>query len=219
VTFWRRVRDGELIVYVLNIKLHPRIFLKGAKFSDFAIASLGDDAEYSEVNSGHIGLLLRRHSHIRLRIALKSHLVVISMVLGQKLWEGKGKSGGAGFIKSIDMNGVTSVFTWSVQLKGMGTAKGVDGNLNVTAKSMMPPKGVSAAKDQGILMTSTGDMAVVKGFDLMKMMGPNPASVGLYSFMTMSPKLAWMNDLIALVTFEALDPMWETFNMTIYEWK
>jgi hypothetical protein len=142
------------------------------------------------------------------------------MVLGQKLWEGKGKSGGAGFIKSIDMNGVTSVFTWSVQLKGMGTAKGVDGNLNVTAKSMMPPKGVSAAKDQGIFMTSTGDMVVVKGFDLMKMtMGANPSSVGLYAFMTMSSKLAWMNDLIALVTFEALDPMWQEFAMTVYEWK
>ena len=142
------------------------------------------------------------------------------MVLGQKLWEGKGKTGGQGFIKSIGMEGVVSMFTWSVQLKGMGTAKGVDCNLNVTAKSMTPPRGVSAAKDQGMMMTTAGDMAVVKGFDLMKMtMGKNPSSVGLYSFMTMSEKLGWMNDLIALVTFEALDPMWQEFNMTIYEWK
>jgi hypothetical protein len=142
------------------------------------------------------------------------------MVLGQKLWEGKGKNGTTSFIKSMSMEGVESVFTWSVQLKGMGTAKGVDGNINVTATSMMPPKGVAASKDQGIFMTSTGDMAVLKGFDLMKMtMGANPTSVGLYTFMTMSPKLAWMNDLIALVTFEALDPMWENFTMTIYEWK
>jgi hypothetical protein len=43
VTFSRRVKDGELKVYALNIKLHPRIFLKGAKFSDFAVAALGDD--------------------------------------------------------------------------------------------------------------------------------------------------------------------------------
>jgi hypothetical protein len=141
------------------------------------------------------------------------------VVIGQKLWEGKGKSSGTSFIKSIDMNCVTSVFTWSVQLKGLGTAKGVDGNINVTAESTMPPKGVSAANDQGMFMTSTGDMIVVKGFDLMRMMSGNAASVGLYTFMTMSPKLAWMNDLIALVTFEALDPMWDTFNMTIYEWK
>ena len=37
--------------------------------------------------------------------------------------------------------------------------------------------------------------------------------------MTMSEKLGWLNDLIGLVTFEALDPMWQEFNMTIYEWK
>ncbi len=142
------------------------------------------------------------------------------MVIGQKLWEGKGKSGGPGFIKSITMEGVESMFTWSVQLKGMGSAKSVDCSINVTAKSMTPPKGVSGAEDQGMLMTATGDMAIVKGFDLMKMtVGKNPSSVGLYKFMTMSEKLAWLNDLIALVTFEALDPMWQEFNMTIYEWK
>lgn len=142
------------------------------------------------------------------------------MVLGQKLWEGKGKSGGQGFIKSISMEGVESMFTWNAQVKGMGTAKGLDGSINVTAKSWNPPKGVSGAKDQGIMMMTNGEMAVVRGFDLMKMtMGKNPSSVGLYSFMTMSEKLAWMNDLIAVVTFEALDPMWQEFSMTIYEWK
>src|SRR3989339_225422 len=141
------------------------------------------------------------------------------MVLGQKLWEGKGKTGGQGFIKNISAEGVTSMFTWMAQLKGFGPAKGVDCNINVTAVSKTPPKGVSAAKDKGMLMTMTGDMAVLKGYDLMKMtMGKNPSSVGLYSFMTMSEKLGWLNDLIALVTFEALDPMWQEFNMTIYEW-
>jgi hypothetical protein len=60
----------------------------------------------------------------------------------------------------------------------------------------------------------------LKSFDLMKMaMGGKPAAVGLMSFMTMSEKLGWMNDVIALVTFEALDPMWEQSNITIYEWK
>jgi hypothetical protein len=118
------------------------------------------------------------------------------------------------------MESVTSIFSWMAQVKGMGRAKGVDGNINVTAKSMMPPKGVGAAKDQGVFMTMTGDMGVLKGFDLMKMtMGSKPTSVGLWSFMTMSEKLSWMNDLIAIVTFEALDPMWTEFNITIWEWK
>jgi hypothetical protein len=140
------------------------------------------------------------------------------MVLGEKLWEGKGK-GNPGFIKSVGMEGVVSIYSWMADVKGMGRAAGIDGNIHVTAKSMMPPKGVGGAKDQGVFMTMTGDMGVLKGFDLMKMtMGGKPTSVGLWSFMTMSEKLSWMNDVIALVTFEPLDPMWMEFNITIYEW-
>jgi hypothetical protein len=142
------------------------------------------------------------------------------MVLGEKLWEGKGKSNGPGFIKDIDMSGVTSMYSWMAQMKGMGKAKGVDGNLNVTAFSMAPPKGVAKSKDQGVFMTMSGDMAVVKGMDLMKMMpGSKPSSVGLWTFMTMSEKLGWLNEVIAVVTFEALDPMWMEFNIAIWEWK
>src|SRR5208283_5687721 len=97
------------------------------------------------------------------------------MVIGEKLWEGKGKSG-AGFIKSVGMDGVVSIFTFTAQMMGMGKAKGVDCNLNVTGKSMMPPKGIGWSKDQGMLITITGDIGKVKGVRLMKMeMGKNPA--------------------------------------------
>jgi hypothetical protein len=143
----------------------------------------------------------------------------IKMAIGEKLWEGKGKSG-ASFIKSIDMNGVTSMYTWIAQMKGMGKAKGVDCNLNVTGMSMTPPKGLATSTDQGMIMTMTGDMGTIKGYDLMKMMpGTNPKSVGLWSFMTMSEKLGWLNDTIALVTFDSTDPMWMEMNITIWEWK
>lgn len=126
---------------------------------------------------------------------------------------------GTDLIKSVGMEGVTSEYSWTAQMKGMGRAKGADINIHVTAVSMMPPRDVGAAKDR-VFMTMSGDMGVLKGFDLMKMtMGGKPAAVGLMSFMTMSEKLGWMNDLIALVTFEALDPMWEQSNLTIYEWK
>ena len=141
------------------------------------------------------------------------------MVLGEKLWEGKGKSAGPGFIKYVGMEGVASIYSWTAQLKGMGRAKGVDVNLNATGKSMMPPKGVGKAKTQGMFMTAAGDMGVFKGFDLSKMSGTKPIAVGLYSFMTMSEKLGWMNDLIAVVTFEAVDPMWMELNITVHEWK
>ena len=142
------------------------------------------------------------------------------MVLGQKLWEGKGKSVGAGLIKSVGMEGIISEYSWMAQVKGMGCAEGLDGNINVTAVSKTPPKGIGKARDQGIFMMTNGEMSVLKGFDLMKMnAGSNPTAVGLYTFMTASEKLSWMNDLIALVTFQALDPMWMEVNITIYEWK
>jgi hypothetical protein len=140
------------------------------------------------------------------------------MAIGEKLWEGKGK-GGASFIKSVGMDGIASMYTWTAEIKGVGKAKGVDANLNVTGMSMTPPKGIAKSKDQGMMMTMMGDMGVIIGTSLMKMMpGKNPTSVGLWTFMTMSEKLGWLNDTIAVVTFEAMDPMWMGFNVTIWEW-
>ena len=140
------------------------------------------------------------------------------MVLGEKLWEGKGKST-SGRIKWVGMEGVAQEFSWMAQLKGFGCAEGLDCTIVVTANGMQPPKGLGTAKDQGILNTATGDMAILKGYDVAKMVEGKGVSVGLWGFMTMSEKLNWMNELIAIVTFEALDPMWQEFNMAIYEWK
>ena len=142
------------------------------------------------------------------------------MVLGQKLWEGKGKSVGTGLIKSVASEYVVSEYSWMAEMKGMGCAEGLDGNIHVTAVSKMPFKGVGKANDRGIFTTTNGEMCVLKGYDLLKMTaGGNPSAVGLYIFMTQSEKLAWMNNLIALVTFEAQDPMWMDSTITIYEWK
>ena len=56
------------------------------------------------------------------------------MVLGQKLFEGKGKSG-AGFIKSVGMDGVSQIYSWTAQVKGVGgQAKGLECFIAVTAK-------------------------------------------------------------------------------------
>ncbi len=145
---------------------------------------------------------------------------MINLVLGEKLWEGKGKTSGPGFIKNVGMEGVESMYSWIAQLKGTGKAKGVDANINISAFSMMPPKGIGKAKDQGTFMTMTGEMGIIKGVDMMKMtMGKNPTAVGLWCFMTMSEKLAWLNETIAIVTVEATDPMWTEFTIAIHEWK
>jgi hypothetical protein len=112
------------------------------------------------------------------------------------------------------------MFAWTAQLNGTGKANGVDATVNVTAKSMMPPKGIAGTKDKAVLVTMTGDMAAVRGVELMKMTpGAKPTSVGLWTFMTMPEKLGWLNEFIAVVTAEALDPMWMDFNITVTEWK
>ena len=133
------------------------------------------------------------------------------------MFEGKGKSG-PGFIKWVGMEGIAQMYTWNATVKGPGKADGVDCMISVTAKSMTPPKGVGMAKDQGIFRTTTGEMGVLKGMDLAKMVEGKTVSVGLWSFMTASEKLGWMNDTIAVAEFQALDPTWQDFNITIYEW-
>ncbi len=35
----------------------------------------------------------------------------------------------------------------------------------------------------------------------------------------MSEKLSWINDVIAVLSIEALDPMWMEFKLAIHEWK
>ncbi len=168
-------------------------------------------------NSHHNTTVAECHqSHIFI-LASKCPFLVKDLVLGEKLFEGKGKSG-PGFIKWVGMEGIAQMYTWTANVKGMGKAAGAECMISVTAKGMTPPKGVGMAKDQGIFRTTTGEMGVIKGVDLAKMAEGKTISVGLWSFMTSSEKLAWMNDLIAVVSFEALDPMWQEFNITIYEW-
>jgi hypothetical protein len=135
------------------------------------------------------------------------------MVVGEKLWEGKGKYGPVA-IKAVGPEGVTMEGTFTVQLKGAGRATGIDGALTNTGTILMEPSGAGWSHGLGMFNTMTGDMAVVKNTGIGKM----GKSVGLMSFMTMSPKLAWMNDLIALVTLEG-DPQWMEFEISICEWK
>lgn len=137
--------------------------------------------------------------------------------MGQKLFEGKGKSG-ASFIKSVSMEGIKQVYSWTAQVKGVGRAQGVDCFISVTARGMTPPKGLGAAKDQGIFRTSAGDMGILRGFDVAKMVEGKNTSVGLWTFMTASDKLMWLNEVAAIVVFESLDAMWQEFKIEIYEW-
>jgi hypothetical protein len=141
------------------------------------------------------------------------------VVLGEKLWEGKGKSDGPGFIKYAGAEGLASMYSWSAQLKGVGRAEGVDINIHATGKSWMAPKGVGTAKDQAVFMTAAGDMGVLKGFALSKRTENKPLAVSLWYFITDSEKLVWMNDVIALASYEPVDAMWMEFKLVVHEWK
>ena len=126
------------------------------------------------------------------------------MAIGEKLWEGPGKSQTT-IIKSVEGDGVYIMATWTTLLKGMGKAKGVDGQVTFSGKIKMGPNGAGISMGQGIFRTMTGDMAMVKGYGYGKPVKDKAKSVGIWTFMSMSPKLAWVNDTLALVTLEG-DP-------------
>jgi hypothetical protein len=139
------------------------------------------------------------------------------LTVGELLFEGMGKSSNNGFIKSIGMDGVTQVFSWTATVKGKGKAAGVEAMIMNTSKGRTPPKGLGTTKDQGVFRAVTGEMAVYKGMEIAKMVSDKGKSVGLWNFMTMAPKWDWMNETIMMVTVEAMDPMWMDFKISIYE--
>jgi hypothetical protein len=139
------------------------------------------------------------------------------MAIGEKLWEGKAKSTMMA-IKGASADGVSIESTWMAQLKGMGKAKGLDGAVTFTGNTMMAPSGVGNSLGTGMLNFMTGDMAVVKGSGVGMVEMGKSKSVGVWSFMSMSPKLAWMNTAVALVTLDG-DPSWMEFDVVIWAWK
>lgn len=139
------------------------------------------------------------------------------MVIGEKLWEGKAKTMGM-TIKGANADGVSMEYTWTAQVKGMGKAKGVDGNIIFTGMTLISPTGGGGTKGTGMFNTMTGDMAVIKGAGYGKPEGEKGKGVGIWSFMTMSQKLAWMNMTVAITTQEG-DPQWQEFDLVVWEWK
>lgn len=139
------------------------------------------------------------------------------MVIGEKLWEGKAKSMGMA-IKGADADGVKMEYTWVAQLKGMGKAKGVDGQVMFTGNTVISPTGGGGTMGTGLFTTMTGDMAVIKGSGYGKPEMGKGKGVGIWSFMTMSQKLGWMNMTVALTTQEG-DAQWMEFDVVVWEWK
>lgn len=140
------------------------------------------------------------------------------MAIGEKLWEGSGKTQ-VMTVQDVNADGVTVEFTWSGDLKGVGKAKGVDGTIVFTGRKLAtivgPGKG--STKGQGIFFAK-GGMVAIKGSGYGNPKWESSKSVEIWSFIAASRKLNWLNDTVALVTQEG-DPSWKEFKITISEWK
>jgi hypothetical protein len=137
------------------------------------------------------------------------------LVLGEKLWEEKGKAIGMA-IKSIGPEGVHMEETFTSTVKGFGRSpNGTNmGTLNIVTR----PDGFFSGTGQGIFTTQDGDSVVWKLHGIGKPEAGKHKGVYTLEFMTTSQKLSWMNSLIA-ITEGVLDPKTMELSGTGYEWK
>jgi hypothetical protein len=140
---------------------------------------------------------------------------VRKLVLGEKLWEEKGKAVGMS-VKSIGPEGVHMEETFATVVKGFG--RGPSGTNMGTMESVVGPDGGSSGSGQGIFTSQDGDVVTWKIYFLGKREQGKDRSFGIVKWWTASQKLAWMNNTIA--AFEAIaDPKTMEVSSTGYEWK
>ncbi len=140
------------------------------------------------------------------------------MGIGEKLWEGNGKTQ-VMTVQDVNADGVTVEFTWSGDIVGEGKAKGVDGTVVFTGRKLatISGPGKGSTKGQGILFAK-GGLVAIKSTGYGNPKWENTKSVEIWNFITASHKLNWLNDTVAIVTQEG-DPSWKEFKVTIREWK
>ena len=137
------------------------------------------------------------------------------MVLGEKMWEEKGKIIGIS-VKSVGPEGVRMEETFASEAKGLGRAP--SGRNIGTLDLIETPGGFFSGTGQGMFTTQDGDVVVWKCYSLGKMEAGKYKSVNIIQFMTTSKKLSWMNGFIA-VDEGISDPITMELSGTGYEWK
>jgi hypothetical protein len=140
---------------------------------------------------------------------------VKKLVLGEKIWEEKGKMMGMS-IKSIGPEGVHMEETFASEVKGLGRAP--SGRNIGTINVIETPGGFSSGTGQGYLVTQEGDSVVWKCYLLGKSEAGKTKSLNIIQFMTNSQRLSWMNGFIAVAESIADEKTME-FSDTGYEWK
>lgn len=137
------------------------------------------------------------------------------MVLGEKLYEGKGKVIRVS-IKSVGPEGVHIEETFTGASKGFGRYPGTTDMATIDV--VEAPGGSSSGSGQGISTTQDGDTVTWKAYGFGKSEAGKNKSVVIIQFMTTSQKLSWMNSLI-VVEEDISDPKTMELSWTGYEWK
>jgi len=119
-------------------------------------------------------------------------------------------------IKNVNSEGMIFEHSWVAPVKGMGKAKGANGTIMFTENVIVAPSGIANSIGNGIFNTATGDSAVIKSAGSGKGEGNKGMGLSIWNFMTMSKKLEYLNQTLAVVTQEG-DP--EQFDLTVWEWK
>lgn len=142
-------------------------------------------------------------------------LGVRKLVLGEKLWEEKGKVV-AMSIKSVGPEGVHMEQTFTSVVKGFGRAP--SGTNMGTLDLVQAPDGGYSGSGQGIFTSQDGDTVIWKIHFFGKMEAGKSRDFNVARFWTASQKLAWMNGAIAAIEGTA-DMKTMELSGTGYEWK
>jgi len=133
-------------------------------------------------------------------------------MLGEKLFEEKAELG-SNFIEVTD-EGVMMKQSFQGEIMGMGK---FPSGMNMTSGHVkIKPTGKAWGKWNGMIMTKDGDMVVWWGHGNSMRSGPKVSGLMTITYMTMSEKLKWMNQL--LVVAEVHGEM-NNVMVTGHEWK
>jgi hypothetical protein len=148
-------------------------------------------------------------------ISIDTFLEVRKLILGEKMWEEKGKIMGIS-VKSVGPEGVRMEETFATEVKGLGR---VPSGRNIGTMDILETSGgFFSGTGQGIFTTQDGDSVVWRCYSLGKLEAGKSKSVNIIQFMTTSQKLSWMNGSVA-IDEGITDPMTMELSGTGYEWK
>jgi hypothetical protein len=140
------------------------------------------------------------------------------LAIGQKLFEEKFRPVGFA-IKSVGPQGIETEMSITSEVTGFGRAQGVKGTNMGTLRDWRLPNGVATGTGHGIITTTDGDSVVWK---LSYAGKAKPAGGEKYvctvTFMTMSEKLAWLNQTICVMEGEGEADPTKVGTDVFYEW-